>query len=184
MKWFFRLLFFRQSGPYLRSSDQSTFQSSSDFTISEFCTDREKRLFSSINGSSERDHFRLRLSPHLQKYLGEKGCRLFEEKVRHINIARDLNSELHMSPMKNQCHENNLPKIPGFKLLSELGHGGMGIVYLAEQISLGRLVAIKMITGSDFADKEKQLRFEREANVIGCYPSFWRCTNLRTRPCR
>lgn len=52
-----------------------------------------------------------------------------------------------------------------FKLLEVLGIGGMGRVYLAEQIRLERLVALKAIrrlTGSD----ETLARFEREAKVI------------------
>ena len=37
------------------------------------------------------------------------------------------------------------PEIPDFQLTDVLGRGGMGTVYLAEQVSLGREVALKVV---------------------------------------
>src|SRR5262249_12870546 len=39
----------------------------------------------------------------------------------------------------------DLPEVPGYEVLKFLGHGGMGVVYLARQHGLNRFVALKMI---------------------------------------
>lgn len=38
-----------------------------------------------------------------------------------------------------------LPDVPGYEFVRELGRGAMGVVYLARQLSLHRLVAVKML---------------------------------------
>jgi serine/threonine protein kinase/formylglycine-generating enzyme required for sulfatase activity len=52
-----------------------------------------------------------------------------------------------------------------FRLLREIGRGGMGVVYEAEQVSLGRRVAIKLLPASVFRDPARRGRFEREAKA-------------------
>jgi tetratricopeptide (TPR) repeat protein len=58
-----------------------------------------------------------------------------------------------------------LPHLPGFEVLRELGRGGMGVVYLARQTALNRLVALKMVAG-DFTHTDAQQRFVAEAESI------------------
>jgi serine/threonine protein kinase/WD40 repeat protein len=58
-----------------------------------------------------------------------------------------------------------LPSVPGYEVLRELGHGGMGVVYLARQLSLSRLVALKMLR-ADCVDLEARLRFRAEADLL------------------
>jgi WD40 repeat protein/tRNA A-37 threonylcarbamoyl transferase component Bud32 len=52
-----------------------------------------------------------------------------------------------------------------YQLLAEIAHGGMGIVYRARQVSLGRLVAIKMIRSGQLATPTERLRFRTEAQA-------------------
>ena len=54
-------------------------------------------------------------------------------------------------------------QIGDYRLISELARGGMGVVYLAEQISLKRHVALKTILAGQFASAEAISRFSQEA---------------------
>jgi eukaryotic-like serine/threonine-protein kinase len=52
-----------------------------------------------------------------------------------------------------------------FRLVRELGRGGMGVVYEAEQISLGRRVALKVLPFSAAVDERQIARFKNEAQA-------------------
>jgi serine/threonine protein kinase len=52
-----------------------------------------------------------------------------------------------------------------FRILRELGRGGMGVVYEAEQISLGRRVALKVLPFAAMLDRQQLARFKNEARA-------------------
>ncbi len=53
-----------------------------------------------------------------------------------------------------------------FRIIRELGRGGMGVVYEAEQTSLRRHVALKVLRFGVVADEEAMKRFQREAETV------------------
>ncbi len=59
-----------------------------------------------------------------------------------------------------------LPQIPGYRVLRQLGTGGMSRIYLGEQRSLGREVAIKVMLPEALTDEVSRKRFENEARTI------------------
>eukprot|EP00913_Durusdinium_trenchii_P008806 g8272.t1 len=52
-----------------------------------------------------------------------------------------------------------------YEILREIGRGGMGVVYEARQISLGRHVALKVMPKQEPFKAKQQIRFEREAKA-------------------
>jgi eukaryotic-like serine/threonine-protein kinase len=58
-------------------------------------------------------------------------------------------------------------KIGKYDVLDVIGRGGMGVIYKAVDPGIGRIVAIKMITGAFADDPELLHRFYREAQSVG-----------------
>jgi serine/threonine-protein kinase len=58
-----------------------------------------------------------------------------------------------------------LRQVGDYRILAEIGRGGMGIVYEAEQQALGRRVALKVLLRAAAGDGQAQARFQREAKA-------------------
>src|SRR5437016_301185 len=58
-----------------------------------------------------------------------------------------------------------LQQLGDYRIVREIGRGGMGIVYEAEQLSLGRHVALKLLPQAVRVEEATRRRFEREAKA-------------------
>ncbi|MCA9048236.1 MAG: serine/threonine protein kinase, partial [Planctomycetaceae bacterium] len=56
-------------------------------------------------------------------------------------------------------------EIPGFEILSEIGHGGMGVVFEGVDPALDKSVAIKVLPQASMMDRRRLTRFQIEARA-------------------
>ncbi|MFN0057579.1 MAG: protein kinase domain-containing protein [Planctomycetota bacterium] len=83
------------------------------------------------------------------------------EMLERLKRAR-VSSHSRVAPPDPQPR---LERLGDFRIVREVGRGGMGIVYEAEQLSLGRRVALKVLPRSALLETDRLARFEREARA-------------------
>jgi serine/threonine protein kinase/WD40 repeat protein len=94
---------------------------------------------------------------------------LSEFTDRHPDLAADIRelfpAMVEMERADSTCEPTTSPlkQVGDYHIVRELGRGGMGIVYEAEQSSLGRRVALKVLSQHVGGDNETLERFKREA---------------------
>jgi serine/threonine protein kinase/CheY-like chemotaxis protein len=102
-------------------------------------------------------------SPELSTYLLNRANRPSNPDERKRTDGHESNDEsLQISPRK---FEPGSDRIGRYRILKQLGFGGMGKVYLAEDLNLGRQLAIKVLTEELTRNSEHLRRFEREARA-------------------
>jgi predicted Ser/Thr protein kinase len=68
-------------------------------------------------------------------------------------------------PLEMAAHTRIGTEVAGFRIESVLGRGGMSVVYIAEQVRLGRKVALKVLTTELAWDEQFRERFVRESHI-------------------
>lgn len=86
----------------------------------------------------------------------------------HADLPRLLALADEMDGLTRPCAPEPLPDLAGtdFRLIRRIARGGMGEVFEAKQLSLGRRVAVKVLAPSLLRDAEARRRFENEARLI------------------
>jgi serine/threonine-protein kinase len=108
-----------------------------------------------------------------------KECLDIQTKLRGLGIEPKKLGEIliekgYLSPQqavqiaKLQAHTASAQKvaIPGYEILSKIGQGAMGTVYRARQVSMDRVVAIKVLSPRYSKDQSFVERFIREARAV------------------
>lgn len=101
-----------------------------------------------------------------QKALADKGeaIALSDLLIRHGYITKSQIVRLNRS-MDEDSMYRPAQQIPGFQILSKLGQGAMAVVFKAKQLSLDRIVAIKVLPKKLSENKEFVDRFYREGRA-------------------
>ena len=91
------------------------------------------------------------------------GCLDSLDFIHHI--APQLNDDISAAGRKGGAQIRPLATLGDYRLIREIGRGGMGVVYEEEQLSLGRRVALKVLPFAAMLGDQQVKRFHNEARA-------------------
>ncbi len=96
-----------------------------------------------------------------------ENCDVEEYVSKHPDRADDIRDVFAALDFVHatQPRQEEAPCIPDYQIVREIGRGGMGIVYEARQVSLGRTVALKVVPQTLLDNELSVQRFELEART-------------------
>lgn len=94
----------------------------------------------------------------------------FPQLEDDLDVLRERFEELTVPPSGSTSGPHGIrtpqiPDLPGYEILEQIGRGGMGIVFKAREPHLDRLVALKILPADYARDPERLHRFVREART-------------------
>jgi serine/threonine-protein kinase len=92
------------------------------------------------------------------------------QQIRRVEAQLDVlfppSTATDTPPAAQAQQDTVLPQLPGYEVEAVLGRGGMGVVYQARHLRLGRAVALKMLLAGPYAGPKEAQRFQREAEAV------------------
>ena len=90
---------------------------------------------------------------------------LIREVFPTIDLVKDSAEAVHIS-REEPLDPKGKRQLGDFRILREIGRGGMGVVYEAEQISMGRMVALKVLPFVAIIGEKPVQRFKNEVRAV------------------
>ncbi len=113
------------------------------------------------------DEFADRIKRGEQPTLAEYRARFpaMGDALQRVLEAVEVMCGLSHNPAGSPAHADFTGELGDYRIIREIGRGGMGVVYEAEQISLGRRVALKVLPFASMLDARQLQRFKNEARA-------------------
>ncbi|MBI3829231.1 MAG: hypothetical protein HY291_06925 [Planctomycetes bacterium] len=88
------------------------------------------------------------------------------EKLGNILVKKKYMTQAQIKEILKLQGQKTKIKIAGYEIIEKVGVGGMGAVFKARQVSLDRIVALKILSPKLAADKSFCERFIKEARAV------------------
>ena len=129
--------------------------------------------------NTERDPLEMLAAEYMERLRQGQHPSVEEYTARHPELAEEIRElfptiavteqlkarQARSSDGRTTLETARLERLGDFRFIREIGRGGMGVVFEAEQESLGRRVAVKFLPRQVLLDEKHLKRFEREARI-------------------